>query len=111
MGGWPGALRRCHIGTQLAAASEAAKPVPLSDAFPRYTDFNPLVPVRCVTPKLTGCFHRFFNTSPISPSGRYLAVTRLLHEDRLAAPDETAEVVLVDLPDGRIPRVGLDQGF
>ncbi|MDA3960509.1 MAG: hypothetical protein PF961_06945 [Planctomycetota bacterium] len=70
------------------------------DAFPAYTDFGPAVPVHCLTPDLPGCFHRFFDTSPISPSGRYCAVTRLRTEDRLPAPGEMAEVVLIDLIDG-----------
>lgn len=82
-----------------AQSSETAK-IDLSSSFPRYTDHDPKVPVYCVTPELDGCFHRFFNTSPISPSGRYLAVTRLRCEDRLSAPGEVAEVVLVDLQTG-----------
>lgn len=99
-------------GARFASAAAAkAETVPLWDGFPQYKDFDPLVPVRCVTPKLSGCFHRFFNTSPISPSGRYLAVTRLFHEDRLAAPDETAEVVLVDLATGETRVVATTKGF
>jgi hypothetical protein len=99
------------VGARLAAAEEKTATVPLSDSFPRYTDFGPLVPIRCVTPKLSGCFHRFFNTSPISPSGRYLAVTRLFHEDRLAAPGEPAEVVLVDLATGETRVLTSTKGF
>jgi hypothetical protein len=71
--------------------------IDLSAHFPRYTDFDPLVPIYCVTPDLEGCFHRFFDTSPVSPSGRYLGVTRLRFEDRLPGPGDLAEVVLVDL--------------
>lgn len=69
----------------------------LSTHFPRYAEFGPLVPVHCVTPDTDGCFHRFFDTSPISPSGRYLGVTRLRLEDRLPGPGDVAEVVMVDL--------------
>lgn len=68
--------------------------------FPRYRQFDPQVPVWCVTPEQTGCFHRFFDTSPISPSGRYLAATRLADESRMPAPDQTAELVVIDLSDG-----------
>lgn len=93
------------------AASQQADPVRLSDAFPRYESFNPLVPIYCVTPKLRGCFHRFFNTSPISPSGRYLVVTRLLDESRLPAPDEEAEIVLVDLVTGQSRVLTKTKGF
>lgn len=94
-----------------AAESKTAGTVPLSAAFPRYTKFDPLVPIYCATPDISGCFHRFFNTSPISPSGRYLAVTRLLHEDRLATPGEEAEVVLVDLQDGTSRVLAATRGF
>ena len=105
-----GGVAALAVGSRMVAA-EQAKPVPLSDAFPRYEEFKPLVPVHCVTPKLDGCFHRFFNTSPISPSGRYLAVTRLAREDRLATPDEEAEVVLVDLQTGESRVLAKTKGF
>lgn len=68
--------------------------------FPRYTRHDPLVPVWCVTPHAGHCTHRFFDTSPISPSGRYLAVLRLPFEDRLPAPGDVAHVVLVDFHTG-----------
>lgn len=106
-----GAMAIAYGARGASAAAEPPKSVPLADVFPAYKGFDPLVPVRCVTPKLAGCFHRFFNTSPISPSGRYLAVTRLAHEDRLSAPDETAEVVLVDLATGETRVVAETKGF
>lgn len=83
----------------------------LSTGFPRYTGFDPAVPAWCVTPDLDGCIHRFFDTSPISPSGRYLAVTHLRCEERLPAPGETADVVLVDLAGGETRLVGETRGF
>lgn len=70
------------------------------NSFPRYTEFDPQVPVWCVTPGEGRCLHRFFDTSPVSPSGRYLACLRLPHEDRLPRPGEEAAVVLVDLVGG-----------
>ena len=69
----------------------------MSERFPRYTEFDPAVPVWCVTPGLARCFHRFFDTSPISPSGRFLAVTRYPSDTRMPVPGEPAEIVLVDL--------------
>lgn len=74
--------------------------VELSERFPRYAEFEPAVPVWCLTPTLDGCFHRFFDTSPISPSGRYLAVTRLKREDVMPLPGDACEVVVVDLRNG-----------
>ncbi len=72
----------------------------LSKSFPRYTDYNPRVPIWCVTPNRPGCIHRFFDTSPISPSGRYLAVFQLPFEDRQPEPGEPGSIILVDLQTG-----------
>ncbi len=69
--------------------------------FPRYREFSPKVPVWCVTPERPHGTHRFFDTSPISPSGRYLAVLQLPFEDRQPEPGEKAKVVLVDLQTGK----------
>lgn len=68
--------------------------------FPRYTDFEPLVPVWCITPGTGRTMHRFFDSSPISPTGRYVALTRFPFEDRLPSPGDAAEVLLVDLATG-----------
>lgn len=72
----------------------------LHSSFPRYEAFQPAVPVWCLTPRHGGYIHRFFDTSPVSPSGRYVALTRLPAEDRPPKPGERAQVVLVDLQDG-----------
>ncbi|WP_281890657.1 hypothetical protein [Paenibacillus sp. YYML68] len=69
----------------------------ISKQFPRYTDYEPRVPVWCITPHTPGCFHRFFDTSPVSPSGRYVALLQLPQEHRLPEPGEAASIVLVDL--------------
>jgi len=72
--------------------------------FPRYTQHDPLVPVWCVTPgeqaERGRAIHRFFDTSPISPSGRYLAVTRLGSECDYPGPGDTAQVCVIDLHTG-----------
>lgn len=62
--------------------------------------YNPKVPVWCVTPNRSGCIHRFFDTSPISPSGRYLAVFQMPFESRQPKPGETGKVVVIDLETG-----------
>jgi len=71
-----------------------------AEKFPKYEDFDPLVPVWCVTPQRPGSIHRFFDTSPISPSGRYLAVFQLPFEDRQPEPGEKGNVCIVDLQTG-----------
>ncbi|MCP4640355.1 MAG: hypothetical protein GY851_07985, partial [bacterium] len=72
----------------------------LHDSFPAYLDFDPKVPVHCLTPNRLGCIHRFFDTSPISPSGRYVAVFQLPFEDRRPNPGDTGNVCVVDLETG-----------
>jgi hypothetical protein len=79
--------------------------------FPRYTDFDPKVPVWCVTPNGTGAFHRFFDTSPISPSGRYLAFLRIPFEDRRPRAGEAAAVCLVDLETGTERELAQTRGW
>ncbi len=71
------------------------------DSFEHYRDFTPLVPVVRVTDPRRASIHRFHDTSPISPSGRYLAVTEFWFDDRLPGPGDEALVVVIDLHDGR----------
>src|SRR4051812_1913810 len=66
--------------------------------FPRCTDFEPKVPIVRIASGRT--IHRFFDTCPISPSGRYVGLFRLPNEVRPPQPGETGEVVLVDLKTG-----------
>lgn len=73
--------------------------------FPRYAKFGQLVPVWCATPEIGRVIHRFFDTSPFSPSGRYLALTRFPFEDHLPNPGDIAEIILVDLEAGGSPLV------
>lgn len=68
--------------------------------FPAYTEYDPRVPVHCITPDIGGCIHRFFDTSPISPSGRYLAVFQIPDELRAPAPGEPGTIHVVDLETG-----------
>ncbi len=69
--------------------------------FPQYQEFSPRIPVWCVTPDRPGCIHRFFDTPPISPSGRYLAVFQLPFEDRAPNPGDAGNVCVIDLETGR----------
>ncbi len=72
----------------------------LMDVFPVYEEYDPIVPVFCVTPKVGQVIHRFFDTSPISPSGRYLAAFRMQYEDKLPLAGDKGEVIVVDLQTG-----------
>lgn len=68
--------------------------------FPEYKKFEPDVPVWCVTPPGRHFLHRFYDTSPISPSGRYIALTELPFDNRLPAVSDEARVVVIDLQSG-----------
>ena len=80
-------------------------------SFPKYSDFDPLVPVWCITPDVSGCMHRFFDSSPISPSGRYVAVFQLPFEDRQPLPGEAGNVRLIDLETGENHVVAESRGW
>ena len=83
----------------------------LDDHFPRYTAYDPDVPVWCITPDVDRCISRFHLSSPVSPSGRYVALTRLSREDRQPDPGELAEIVLVDLKQGGAKLVAGTRGW
>ena len=77
----------------------------LDNNFPRYTDYNPEVPVWCVIPDIDRCISRSHLSSPISPPGRYVEPTKLSREDRQPDPGEAADIVLVDLKQGITPEI------
>ncbi|RIA35354.1 hypothetical protein DFR49_4372 [Hephaestia caeni] len=72
------------------------------ERFPAYTQFGPAVPVVRVSPDGLPAIHRFYDTSPVSPSGRYVAMLRFPFENRLPSPGDEAEVLVVDLKTGEI---------
>ena len=77
--------------------------------FPRCTEFETMVPtVRIASGRI---IHRFFDTSPISPSGRYAGLFRLPNEVRTPQPGESGEVVVVDLHTGRERVVAESRGW
>lgn len=79
----------------------ASSRLSLAEGFDRYERFAPSVPVWRVTAPDRAAIHRFYDTSPISPSGRYLAATELPYEDRSPGPEDPATVVVFDLDDGK----------
>jgi hypothetical protein len=87
------------------------KPSQLDAVFPRYREFDPKVPVWCLTPHRGGCIHRFFDTSPVSPSGRYVGLFRFPFEDRGPQPGDRGEVLVVDLATGKEHSVAETAGW
>jgi hypothetical protein len=55
--------------------------------------------------------HRFFDTSPISPSGKYLASFRFPDETRSPKPGDVGEVILVNLKSGKERVVAQSRGW
>ena len=80
-------------------------------AFPAYEKFSPAIPVVCLTPDHPGTIHRFFDTSPVSPDGRYLAALQLPVEGRNPLPGERATVLLTDLETGSVRTIGTTAGW
>lgn len=79
--------------------------------FPQYDRFSPLRPALIVTPERRGCFHRFFDTSPFSPGGRFVALLQVPFEDRVNRPGESANVLVVDLETGEEHEAGTTCGW
>ena len=70
---------------------------------------KPLVEVKKVS---TGrVIHRFHDTSPLSPSGRYMALFRLPFEDRYPQAGDAGEVILVDMKTGIEKVVAVSRGW
>ena len=79
------------------------------DHFPAAREFEGLVRIaRLASGRV---IHRFFDTSPISPSGRYVALFRLPQENTPPRPGEVGEVVLVDLQTGAARTVAESRGW
>lgn len=80
-------------------------------AFPGYQAYHPQRRALIITPGRRGCFHRFFDTSPFSPSGRYVALLQAPFEDRVNLPGEAATVVVVNLITGEEREVATTKGW
>ncbi|WP_207955354.1 hypothetical protein [Segetibacter sp. 3557_3] len=55
--------------------------------------------------------HRFFDTSPLSPSGRYLALFRMPYENKSPRAGDAGEVVLIDMKTGKESVVAQSRGW
>lgn len=83
----------------------------IHESFPTYNDFSPLLETWCVTPSRRGVIHRFFDTSPFSPSGRYMALFQMPFEDRWPQPGDSGAVLLVDLQTGQTREIASTCGW
>ncbi|TCC88754.1 hypothetical protein EZ428_19170 [Pedobacter frigiditerrae] len=55
--------------------------------------------------------HRFFDTSSISPSGKYIALFRFPYEDHSPVAGDAGEVILIDLKTGKEKVVAKSRGW
>ena len=81
---------------------------PAQYAFPV---FDGKATVRVVKVSSGRVIHRFFDTSPMSPSGRYLALFRFPQEITSPKPGEVGEVILVDRQTGNERVVAQSRGW
>ena len=68
--------------------------------FPRYSANGTVLPTWILTPGDKSHVHRFFDSSPISPSGRYLALTRV-PDVYISSLNTAADVTVIDLLNGQ----------
>ena len=63
-----------------------------------------IVPVKGVDIKQVAnerVIHRFFDTPPVSPSGRYIALFRMPYESKSPQPGDAGEVIVLELKSGK----------
>ncbi|NLS90707.1 MAG: hypothetical protein GXX96_00795 [Planctomycetaceae bacterium] len=101
-------------GAGIVLAGLAGQPLRAAEAprfsmFPEYRDHDPMVPVYVLPGNRA--LHRFFDTSPISPSGRYVALFRMPYEDHSPQPGDAGDVILVDLESGELRTIGRSRGW
>lgn len=114
----PGPSRRAFLRLSAAvalqpgvirAAADAPGSPPWFRLFPRDPSLEARVPVVRIATGRT--IHRFFDTSPLSPSGRYAGLFRLPQETQTPQPGEAGEVVVVDLHTGKERVVATSRGW
>lgn len=106
-------LASCAVPSLFASAAGSGPwPAGTPDFFSRFpacTAFDAKVPViRLAAGRI---IHRFFDTSPISPSGRYVGLFRLPNENQKPQPGQTGDVVLVDLQTGKERTLAQTRGW
>ncbi|HUU27421.1 MAG TPA: hypothetical protein VM123_06385 [archaeon] len=107
--------RRCCIRTSAGLLASVLIPGVWSCRRPvskkKKYDFKPYaqgqtsVPVTQVTPEDGNYIHTYYDVCSISPSQRYLAVTRLPYQDHIPALGDTAEACVIDLEERTIETV------
>lgn len=72
----------------------------IGTGFERLKAIDSIVPLHLISEPGKPGIHRFYDTSPISPSGRYLAYLAFPFEDRAPSEEDAATVMIADLRTG-----------
>lgn len=88
-----------HHGIYPVAGNYLQSPPPFIPKFPSYQDRNTsLIPTWVLSSPNQNTIHRFFDTSPFSPSGRYVGVTQMaIPENRQVHVGDKAKIIVYDL--------------
>lgn len=100
---FPGRSMACAALMTGALAANPATSAPVTQTLQASVPLRQLASGRII--------HRFFDTSPISPSGRYVALFRVPSETLSPKPGDSGEVVLVDLQSHEERVVARTRGF
>lgn len=91
----------------IAREKSAARKV----AFRKYQESTSVGKVRIVTPDDGFYIHTFYDVCPFSPSQRFLAVSKLPHQNQHARFGETADICVIDLENETIETVYSTKGW
>lgn len=73
--------------------------------FSNYSEGKFVVPVKKVTPDDGFYLHTFYDVCPWSPSGRYLALTKLPYQGKKPVWGDQADICIVDLQEEKIKTI------
>lgn len=76
-----------------------------SFAFRQYRPGKTSVPVQCVTPDDGFYLHTFYDVCPLSPSQRFLTVTKFPYQEKSPRWGDEAEICVIDLVENTIETV------
>lgn len=102
-------LTGCASAGDSTTATIAPTFTPDWSKFPSVKGASP--EIKIIKVSTGGTLHRFFDTSPFSPSGRYLALFRFPQENLSPRAGEAGEVILVDLQTGTQRVVAESRGY
>ncbi|QPM92550.1 TolB family protein [Pseudooceanicola algae] len=108
-------LARVSYGAATRKFISEGRPLPIGTAIPApprpYRPESSRVPVQVMTPAGGHYMTTFFDIDPVSPSGRYLAVTKVPFIWRIPYVGDPAQVVVIDLLEGTATPIYTTRGW